>query len=166
MICDACNHNCQCPRRLHTGEAKALVGFTARELRYLLDGCGDYALSVKLERALELIADPARASCSDRLCERESGHEGTQVMNPTLKWERVDDRFWVVRAGLLHAGTIKDGQTWNWWVGTDDAKRDKADEHALKQGIHTRRPDALRDAEVAMEQLIRETADALGLNVE
>jgi hypothetical protein len=57
MICDACNRTCQCSRHLHTGEVKALVGLTKREIEYLLEGCGDYALSVKLERAAQLLDD-------------------------------------------------------------------------------------------------------------
>jgi hypothetical protein len=88
-------------------------------------------------------------------------------VSPTLKWLCVYDGFWVTQAGvLLFAGARKDGRTWNWWVGTIGAQRDKADEYALRQGAHTRKPDALRDAEVAMEQLLREAADELGLCVE
>jgi hypothetical protein len=54
VICDACNRNCSCPRRLHTGEAKVLVGLTALEIRHLLEGCGAYALARRLEQALEI----------------------------------------------------------------------------------------------------------------
>jgi hypothetical protein len=83
-----------------------------------------------------------------------------------VKWTKVNEQFWVVQAGVLHAGAFKDDRTWNWWVGTIDAMRDKSDEHALEQGVHTRRQEAFRDAETAMDKLVRDTANALGLNVE
>jgi hypothetical protein len=57
VICDACNRNCSCPRRLNTGEGKALVGLTAEEIRHLLETCGRYDLGRKLEMALDLVAD-------------------------------------------------------------------------------------------------------------
>lgn len=61
MICDACNRNCQCPRRLNTGEGKALVGLTADEIRRLLAGDAlGYELGRRLETALEVIDGTVR----------------------------------------------------------------------------------------------------------
>jgi hypothetical protein len=61
MKCHACNRICQCPRTLHTGEAKVQVSLTAGELEHLLAQepgrvpVDVYGLYTRLERALELL---------------------------------------------------------------------------------------------------------------
>ena len=58
MRCQACNFNCQCPRRDPTGEGKIWLGLTAEELKYLL-GQGTPTdigpLLRRLERALDML---------------------------------------------------------------------------------------------------------------
>ena len=59
--CHACNHQCRCPKVLHTGEGKVQVPLTRGELEYLLaqdPGRGPVdlmALYGRLERALDLL---------------------------------------------------------------------------------------------------------------
>ncbi len=54
-FCQTCCRQCDCPRPLHTGEAKVLVAFTLKELLELLDDVSNYQVSLRLERAKDLL---------------------------------------------------------------------------------------------------------------
>lgn len=54
MRCQACDRNCSCPRTLHTGEGKVLVGLTRPQLEELIDASEAIGASISYSTVQQL----------------------------------------------------------------------------------------------------------------
>lgn len=79
-----------------------------------------------------------------------------------LPWCKIYYGFWVANAGILYAGVQFNEDSFNWWVGTTPATEDKADERAIEEGNTGTLEEAKKEAEYAMNRLVKKMTKALG----